>query len=118
MPSRFTPSQQPRKASRAAWAAALGALALLAAGCANMGSPGGGQPSQPPRPLQVCNAQAAQSFVGKSNTAATVEAARKKSGSYVARVLGENQPATMEYNQERLNLIVNSAGQITAARCG
>jgi hypothetical protein len=102
---------------RLALGTALAVLALLAAGCSNMGG-SGGRASQPPRPLQVCNAQAAQSFVGKSNTAATLEAARRKSGSYVARVLGENQPATMEYNQERLNLIVNSTGQITAARCG
>lgn len=114
MPSRHTP---PRMAHRAASGMALAALALLAAGCSNMGG-FGRQASQPPRALQICNAQAAQSFVGKNNTVATLEAARKKSGSYVARVLGENQPSTMEYNQERLNLIVNSAGQITAARCG
>jgi hypothetical protein len=102
---------------RLALGTALAALALLAAGCSGVGG-FGGQASKPPRPLQICNAKAAQSFVGRSNTAATLEAARRKSGSYVARVLGENQPATTEYNQERLNLIVNSSGQITAARCG
>mgnify|MGYP003582391372 CR=1 FL=1 len=34
------------------------------------------------------------------------------------RVLREGQPATMEYNQERLNVITNDAGKITALRCG
>lgn len=117
MPSRLATFLQPRPMPRVALGTALAALTLLAAGCSNLGG-FGGQASRPPRAQQICNAQAAQSFVGKSNTAATLEAARKKSGAYLARVLGENQPATMEYNQERLNLIVNSAGQITAARCG
>lgn len=105
---------------RLALATGLAALAALAAGCSSLdGGPGTGRTTAPAaRAPQICNAQAAQSFVGKSNTASTLEAARKRSGSYMARVLREGQPATMEYNQERLNLIVNDAGQITAARCG
>ena len=67
---------------------------------------------------RVCNAASAQSFVGKSNTSATLEAARKQSGAYMARVLREGQPTTMEFNQERLNLVVDGTGRIVAVRCG
>lgn len=99
------------------------ACAALAAGCANFSNPLSGSASNAgatpaPRPVQVCQAQAVQSFVGKNNTASTMEAARKQAGAYMARVLGENQATTMEFDQERLNLIVNAAGRITAVRCG
>lgn len=75
-------------------------------------------PEGKPRNVQVCNAQPVQSLVGKPNTAQTLESARKQSGSYMARVLGVNQPTTREYDQERLNLIVDNAGKIIAVRCG
>ena len=65
--------------------------------------------------MQVCNAASAQSFVGKSNASATLEAARKQSGAYMARVLREGQPTTMEFNQERLNLVVDGTGRIANA---
>src|SRR2546427_1351896 len=65
------------------------------------GGSSGGAAQPAPRPVQVCNAASAQSFVGKSNTSATLEAARKQSGAYMARVLREGQPTTMEFNQER-----------------
>ena len=48
----------------------------------------------------------------------TLEMIRKKAGAYSVRVLGENQPTTMEFDQERLNVIANEAGKITALRCG
>ena len=82
------------------------------------GGSGGGGAQPAPRPVQVCNAASAQSFVGKSNTSATLEAARKQSGAYMARVLREGQPTTMEFNQERLNLVVDGTGRIVAVRCG
>ncbi|CAB5685560.1 Peptidase inhibitor I78 family [Delftia tsuruhatensis] len=98
----------------------LGTTALIA-GCAGMnplGGTGGGAAQPAPRPVQVCNAAPAQSFVGKNNTSATLEAARKQSGAYMARVLREGQPTTMEFNQERLNLVVDGTGRIVAVRCG
>lgn len=103
---------------RLAGTAALAACALVA-GCAGMGPTGtGGASTPPPRPVQVCNAAPAQSFVGKSNTSNTLEAARKQSGAYMARVLREGQPTTMEFNQERLNLVVDGTGRIVSVRCG
>lgn len=93
-------------------------LALLLSACAS--SPVGSTAAKPaaPRPMQICNAQPVQSLIGHNTAASTLETARKKSGSYRVRVLRENQPATMEYDQERLNVITNEAGKITALRCG
>ena len=117
MPMITTPALHRRLAALAL----LGATTLVA-GCAGMSNPfggsGGGAAQPAPRPVQVCNAASAQSFVGKSNTSATLEAARKQSGAYMARVLREGQPTTMEFNQERLNLVVDGTGRIVAVRCG
>ena len=96
---------------------ATGTLALLIAGCASNGTVPSA-PAQPARQLQVCNAQPVQMFIGHNTVASTLENIRQKSGSYQLRVLRENQPATMEYNEERLNVITNDAGKIIALRCG
>ena len=98
---------------------ATATLALLIAGCASNGSvPSASTPAQPARQLQVCNAQPVQMFIGHNTVASTLENIRQKSGAYQLRVLRENQPATMDYNQERLNVITNEAGKIIALRCG
>jgi hypothetical protein len=113
----YAPST-PRSSHRLA-AAALLAASTLVAGCAGLGGMGTGSTTAPaPRPVQICNAAQAQSFVGKNNTSTTLEAARKQSGAYMARVLREGQPTTMEFNQERLNLVVDGTGRIVAVRCG
>ena len=96
---------------------ATGTLALLIAGCASNGTVPSA-PAQPARQLQVCNAEQVQMFIGHNTVASTLENIRQKSGSYQLRVLRENQPATMEYNEERLNVITNDAGKIIALRCG
>src|SRR5260370_6103898 len=71
------PMTAPALQRRLAALALLGATTLVA-GCAGMSNPFGGSSggaAQPaPRPVQVCNAASAQSFVGKSNTSATLEA--------------------------------------------
>ena len=75
-------------------------------------------PPPPPRMQQICNDKPVQLYIGHNTVPSTVEMIRKKAGAYMVRVLGENQPATMDYNQERLNIITNEAGKITALRCG
>ena len=94
-------------------------LAALA-GCAGMGPGGTGHssPATPPQPLQRCDAAAAQWAVGKTNTVQHVEEARRRSGALMARVLRPNQPTTLEFNAERLNLQVDATGRFTAASCG
>ena len=113
--------------------------AAVLAGCAGMpgggatgsgmgssvGTPGAQQPATPPPQWQTpgprggaCNAGPAQSAIGKQSTAAVIERARISSGAAMARVLHPNQPTTLEFNHERLNLVVDGSGRITAVRCG
>lgn len=105
---------------------ALGGIALLT-GCAGMpgGSSVGGAPAAPAPQWQtpgprggVCDAAPAQGAIGKQGTASVIEKARVDSGAAMARVLRPNQPVTLEFNAERLNLVVDGTGRITAARCG
>lgn len=100
------------------------ALALLA-GCSSMdapwskGRPGADRDRAPaPAPKQICNAQPAQSFVGRTNTSQNLEQARQRSGAAMARILHPGQMTTKEFNAERLNLEVDATGRILAVRCG
>ena len=92
----------------------------ILAGCAAP-NPGAGASNtaagQPPVGGQ-CNAAPAQSFVGKDSTASVIEAARVQSGAHMARVLRPGQMITKEYNAQRLNLVVDDNGRVTAVRCG
>ena len=96
--------------------------AALLAGCAGLP---GGQPAQPQPQWQtpgprggVCDAAPAQRAIGKQSTASVIEKARVDSGAAMARVLRPNQAVTLEFNHERLNLVVDGSGRITAVRCG
>ena len=88
--------------------------------------PGMHQPATPPPPQWqtpgprggACDAGPAKSAIGKQSTAAVIEKARVSAGAAMARVLHPNQPTTLEFNHERLNLLVDGAGRITAVRCG
>ena len=106
------------------FAAVLGVAALLA-GCA---APRGNAPApitqaqpqwQSPGPRGgACNAAPAQGFVGQAGTASVTEKARVASGAAMARVLRPNQPTTLEVTQDRLKVVVDDAGRITAVRFG
>ena len=91
------------------------AATLLAAGCSTPAPATG--PTGAPRG-DLCNAQAAQSFVGQNSTAKVVEAARVKSGALMARILRPGQMVTKEFDAQRLNLEVDANGRIVAVRCG
>lgn len=98
------------------------ALALLA-GCSSMEAPwskgrASAQRAPAPAPKQICNAQPAQSLVGRTNTSQNLEQARQRSGAAMARVLHPGQVTTREFNAERVNLEVDATGRILAVRCG
>lgn len=96
------------------------AIALLA-GCSSMKAPwssGSSAAQSAPAPKQICNAQPAQAFVGRTNTSANLEQARQRAGAGMARVLHPGQITTKEFNAERLNLEVDATGRILAVRCG
>jgi hypothetical protein len=96
------------------------ALALLA-GCSSLDAPWSKDRAgadRAPAPKQICNAQPAQSFVGRTNTSANLEQARQRSGAAMARVLHPGQMTTKEFNAQRLNLEVDATGRILVVRCG
>ena len=66
----------------------------------------------------VCNAAPAQGVIGKQGTPSVIEKARVASGAAMARLLHPRQVVTLEFNAERLNLVVDGKGRITAVRCG
>ncbi|MFG0233244.1 I78 family peptidase inhibitor [Achromobacter sp. 413638] len=67
---------------------------------------------------KTCDASALQSEIGKKATPAVLEDLRSRSGSQTARMLRPGQLVTMEYNDTRLNLIVDDKDVMTAIRCG
>lgn len=94
---------------------AAGALALLAA-CAQTPGRDSGEP-RPAKPM-ACNAEAAGAAIGKAPDAAVVEQARRDAGAASTRVLRPGDTATMDYRQDRLNVMVGGDGRIETLRCG
>ncbi|QXZ09605.1 hypothetical protein KUF54_16650 [Comamonas sp. Y33R10-2] len=118
----FTAPTPTHSASGLASTAAASVMALMMAGCASNSlapsASSNGTSAPPVRQLQVCHVEPVKMFIGHNTVASTLENIRQKSGSYMVRVLRENQPATTDFNQERLNVITNAEGKITALRCG
>ena len=95
--------------------ASLGA-ALLATACAQ--APTDPKVPAPPVVASVCNDTPAQFAVGQPVSAPLVEEVRQRSGSASARVRRPNQAVTLEYNAERVNVVVDDVNKVTAVRCG
>ncbi|PPU91876.1 I78 family peptidase inhibitor [Xanthomonas albilineans] len=69
-------------------------------------------------PVGSCDASQAQGLVGQAAEPALLDQARSDTGAKSVRVLKPNQPVTMEFNGERLNIEVDAKNQITGVRCG
>lgn len=67
---------------------------------------------------KTCDASALQSQIGQKATESVMEDLRSRSGATKARILRPGQLVTMEYNDTRLNLIVDDKDVMTAIRCG
>jgi hypothetical protein len=95
-------------------------LLLMLAGCAPATPPAEGNqmPNEPAAEAGRCDAAKVQSFVGGRESAAIAEQARQQSGARTVRWLRPGQIVTMEYRDDRLNLQLDSQGQIIAIRCG
>ena len=92
--------------------AILVSVILLLAACATPAT------HAPPAVADQCNADAAQEHVGHAASTDMVEAARKDAGAELVRVLKPNQPMTMDYRVERLNLYLDANGNIERIACG
>lgn len=90
----------------------LPALLVLAA-CAS-------QPAadEPTAGTGTCNAEPAQSYVGKPVSDANIEAAFKASGAKTMRSIKPGQAVTMDYREDRVNVYQDASGNIERIGCG
>lgn len=65
-----------------------------------------------------CHADAARFAVGYAYTEALAAEALTRSGAKLVRVLRPDQPVTMEFNEERINLEVDAGNRVAKVRCG
>ncbi|RZA20998.1 MAG: starvation-inducible protein [Lysobacteraceae bacterium] len=87
---------------------------LILAACASPAAP----PATSPAIEGHCDADAANTYIGRAADAATVEAARKSAGAERVRTLKPGQMVTMEYLAGRLNLHLDASGRIERIGCG
>ena len=66
----------------------------------------------------TCNAEPAQSYVGKPATDANIEAAFKASGAKTMRSIKPGQAVTMDYREDRVNVSQDASGNIERVSCG
>ncbi|TDK23834.1 Elastase inhibitor AFLEI Flags: Precursor [Luteimonas aestuarii] len=71
-----------------------------------------------PPAMGTCNADAVQSLVGQASSDAVTEQARIDSGAASVRVLSPGDAATMDYREDRLNIMLDADGVIESVRCG
>lgn len=89
-------------------------LAALLAGCTptpsaeTVAEAGAGQ----------CDANAAQSFVGRALDAALPDAARTAAGARAVRVIRLGDAVTMDFRTDRLNVELDADGKVAKLRCG
>lgn len=75
-------------------------------------------PEALPQQQAVCNAEKVQSFVGQTATADLGAEAMRLSGSRTIRWIQGNQPVTMDYRQDRLNIGMSTKNVIERISCG
>ena len=66
----------------------------------------------------TCNAEPAQSHVGKPASDANLQAAFKASGAKGMRSIKPGQAVTMDYREDRVNIHQDASGNIERISCG
>lgn len=111
----------PRSSSSSAASSSASSPATSASSPATSDSSSGasyGSPSTQAGARKTCDAAPLQSQIGQKATQSVLEDLRTRSGAATARILRPGQLVTMEYNDTRLNLIVDDKDVMTAIRCG
>ncbi len=96
------------------------------AGCSSTGTqstPATGTSTTPSAPASsggrsLCDATAVQSVVGETFSDRLAESARSRAKAGTVRVLQPGQVMTLEYNPERLTIVVDESKAVASARCG
>jgi len=102
--------------------AAMAGMALVGlSGCIvsiNDSGSDGAEPVPPPPVPMVCNAAAAQSYVGRDATQPAGEAIVKNSGARSLRWGPPNSAWTMDYREDRVNVRYDAKMKIVEITCG
>ncbi len=98
-------------------------VSVLLVACA--GSPDNVSAPEPPTVGQpsaelntTCDAEAVQYAIGAPFDETNVPTLQSESGAQQVRVLRPNSAATMDYREDRLNILLESNDMIEALRCG
>ncbi len=94
------------------------ALLALLAGCTTLTDTPPDPNVPEPTPSGRCDAAPAQGLIGKRGSDALAETARRSAGAGIVRTLRPGAMVTMEYRVDRLNVVVDEKGMVTAIRCG
>jgi hypothetical protein len=65
-----------------------------------------------------CDASAVQSIVGEPFSERAAQSAQSRAGAATLRILQPGQVMTMEYNPQRLTIVVDESDAVASARCG
>lgn len=71
-----------------------------------------------PPPPASCDASQVQGLVGQPYAESMLNQAKEDAGATDVRVLKPNQPVTMEFIGERLNIEIDEKGMVSGVRCG
>lgn len=71
-----------------------------------------------PPPVGTCDASQVEGLIGQPYTEELAEQARQDAGAAKVRMLKPNQPITMEFLGERLNIEVDDKNLVSGVRCG
>ncbi len=93
------------------------AAALPLAACAAGEAPAESTPTPPPAEM-TCKADAAQSYVGQTATPDIGGAIVKATGARTLRWGPPRSAMTMDYRQDRVNVMYDDAYKITQVTCG
>jgi len=110
--------QMTQSAQRVAMA---GLATILLSGCIvsiEDNSPDGTEPVPPPPVPMVCNAAAAQSYVGRDATQSIGKAIVEDSGARSLRWGPPNSAWTMDYREDRVNVRYDAKMKIVEITCG
>ena len=97
---------------------ALAPLALMAAGCAAISPPTGGIDAAAPAADATCEATEAQQFIGRAASENFGRSVLAMTGSRTLRWGGPDTAFTMDYREDRVNVIYDGRGTITRIYCG
>ena len=104
-----------------------GALTVVMAGCSTSptapsdrqnGSAAPATSTAPTAGDRQCDASAVQAIVGERFSDRAAQNAQSRAGAGTLRVLQPGQVMTMEYNPQRLTIVVDESGAVASARCG